>query len=142
MILSDQTIMELINNRAMSIEPFREDRLTPNGYDFSIVDTVVLPPNGGLQLESLETVSLPAYVGAIMLLRSTYTRKGVFGSFGFVDAGFRGKIRFFVKNLGEEQVEIVKDKGVFQMIFINLDKAAAKTYELRSGHYQNQGIKS
>jgi dCTP deaminase len=77
----------------------------------------------------------------MMFLRSSYARRGLVASFGFVDAGFRGKIRFYVKNLGNETVEIVKEKGVFQMIFLNMDKEALKTYEMRSGHYQNQGLK-
>ncbi|MEL9914404.1 MAG: hypothetical protein QW364_04740 [Thermoplasmatales archaeon] len=141
MILSDQTIMELIYNHTLSIEPFSEERLTPNGYDFGLQETVTIPPNKGIQLESKETVSLPAYIGAMMFLRSSYSRIGIFGSFGFVDAGFRGKIRFYLKNLGDQEVMISNDKGVFQMIFISLDKAASKTYDLRSGHYQNQGIK-
>jgi deoxycytidine triphosphate deaminase len=35
----------------------------------------------------------------------------------------------------------VKEKGVFQMIFLKMDMEAVQTYEKRSGHYQNQGLK-
>jgi dCTP deaminase len=141
MIVSDGTILDLIQQGAMSIDPFDPTKLTPNGYDFSVTDRVVLAPNQGAQVETVESVSLPGFMGSMMFLRSSYARKGVVASFGFVDAGFRGKIRFYLKNLGEETVEVVKEKGVFQMIFLNMDKEAVKTYELRSGHYQNQGLK-
>ncbi len=141
MIVSDGTILDLIQQGTMSIDPFDPAKLTPNGYDFSVTDRVVLAPNQGAQVETVESVSLPGFMGSMMFLRSSYARKGVVASFGFVDAGFRGKIRFYLKNLGEETVEIVKEKGVFQMIFLNMDKEAVKTYELRSGHYQNQGLK-
>ncbi|MEM0135384.1 MAG: hypothetical protein QXU18_09215 [Thermoplasmatales archaeon] len=141
MIVSDGTIIDLIQSGTMSIEPFDQSKLTPNGYDFSLAEKVVVEPNQGLQVETLESVSLPAFMGSMMFLRSSYARKGIVASFGFVDAGFRGKIRFYIKNLGDQAVEIVREKGIFQMIFLNLDKAAVKTYELRSGHYQNQGLK-
>ncbi|MCL5874374.1 MAG: hypothetical protein M1161_03420 [Candidatus Thermoplasmatota archaeon] len=141
MIVSDGTILDLIQQGTMSIDPFDPAKLTPNGYDFSVTDRVVLAPNQGAHVETVESVSLPGFMGSMMFLRSSYARKGVVASFGFVDAGFRGKIRFYLKNLGEETVEVVKEKGVFQMIFLNMDKEAVKTYELRSGHYQNQGLK-
>ncbi|MCL4334387.1 MAG: hypothetical protein M1290_03850 [Candidatus Thermoplasmatota archaeon] len=141
MIVSDGTIQELIQQGTISIEPFDPGKLTPNGYDFSLTEKVILPPNHGAQVETLESVSLPGFIGSMMFLRSSYARKGVVASFGFVDAGFRGKIRFYLKNLGDESVEIIKEKGVFQMIFLNMDKEAVKTYEKRSGHYQNQGMK-
>jgi dCTP deaminase len=141
MIVSDGTILDLIQHGTMSIEPFDPNKLTPNGYDFSITDKVILAPNQGTQVETVESVSLPGFMGSMMFLRSSYARKGVVASFGFVDAGFKGKIRFYLKNLGEETVEVVKEKGVFQMIFLNMDREAVKTYELRSGHYQNQGLK-
>ncbi|MGC8618358.1 MAG: dCTP deaminase [Thermoplasmata archaeon] len=141
MILSDGSILELINQRVLSIDPFREERLTPNGYDFGLSEVVILRPGDGRQVESLESVTLPSYISAMMLLRSSYARKGVVASFGFVDAGFRGKIKFYLRNLGEETVEIVQERGAFQMIFLSMDKPALKTYEFRSGHYQNQGIK-
>jgi dCTP deaminase len=141
MIVSDGTILDLIQSGTMSIEPFDPTKMTPNGYDFSITEKVVLQPNQGTQVETVESVSVPGFMGSMMFLRSSYARRGVVASFGFVDAGFKGKIRFYLKNLGNETIEVAKEKGVFQMIFLNMDKEALKTYEFRSGHYQNQGLK-
>jgi dCTP deaminase len=141
MIVSDGTILDLIKGGSLVISPFDPGKLTPNGYDFSLTDTVEIPPNEGFQVETLESVSIPGFLGAMMLLRSSYARKGVVASFGFVDAGFKGKINFYMKNLGKETVRIVKEKGVFQMIFLKMDMEAVQTYEKRSGNYQNQGLK-
>lgn len=141
MIVSDGTIIDLIQQGTLEIYPFDPKRLTPNGYDFGLQDTIVIEPDQGVQVETLESVSVPGFLGSMMFLRSSYARRGVSASFGFVDAGFRGKIRFYLKNLGEEAVEVVKEKGVFQMIFLTMDKEAVETYALRSGHYQNQGLK-
>jgi dCTP deaminase len=140
-ILSDGTILELIQNGSIKIDPFSNERLTPNGYDFGLPEETTILSHEGKMLETLEAVYLPDFIGAMMYLRSSYSRRGLMASFGYVDAGFRGKIRFYVMNQGNEDVKIVKEKGVFQMIFMNLDKHALKNYELRSGHYQNQGIK-
>lgn len=141
MIVSDGTILDLLQSGALSIEPFDQSKLTPNGYDFSITERVMIAPGQGVQVETVESVSIPGFMGSMMFLRSSYARRGIVASFGFVDAGFKGKIRFYLKNLGEESIEIIKEKGVFQMIFLTLDKEAVKTYALRSGHYQNQGLK-
>lgn len=141
MIVSDGTILSLIENGSLEITPFNKGRVTPNGYDFGLPETIILQPNQGIQTETLESVSVPGFLGSMMFLRSSYSRRGLVASFGFVDAGFRGKIRFYLKNLGNDAVELVKEKGVFQMIFLSLDKEAQKSYALRSGHYQNQGIK-
>jgi dCTP deaminase len=141
MIVSDGTILDLLQSGALSIEPFDQSKLTPNGYDFSITERVMIAPGQGIQVETVESVSIPGFMGSMMFLRSSYARRGIVASFGFVDAGFKGKIRFYLKNLGEESIEIIKEKGVFQMIFLTLDKEAVKTYALRSGHYQNQGLK-
>ncbi|MGC8546552.1 MAG: dCTP deaminase [Thermoplasmata archaeon] len=141
MILSDGTILDLIQAGTLDIKPFNIERLTPNGYDFGIDEDVSIPPGTGKQIETSEAVFMPDFIGAMMFLRSSYSRRGLIASFGYVDAGFRGKIRFFVYNSGQEEIKLTKEKGVFQMIFMNLDKQALKNYESRSGHYQNQGIK-
>ncbi len=141
MIISDGTILDLIQAGKLDIKPFNIERLTPNGYDFGIDEDVVLQPGKGRQIETSEAVFLPDFIGAMMFLRSSYSRRGLIASFGFVDAGFKGKIRFFVYNSGDEEIKLTKEKGVFQMIFMNLDKQALKNYESRSGHYQNQGLK-
>ncbi len=140
MILSDGTILELLRTGNLEISPFNESRLTPNGYDFSIENNVLLEAKKGVQLETKEYVRLPSFLAAQMLLRSSYSRKGIFASFGFVDAGFMGKIKFFLYNSSDDTIEISSDKGVFQMIFVSLDKPALKEYAQRSGHYQYQGI--
>ncbi len=142
MIISDGTILELIRVGTMEITPFDETKLTPNGYDFSIENPVVIESKKGLQLETKEYVRLPSFIMAQMLLRSSYSRRGLIGSFGFVDAGFIGKIRFYVFNSSDEPIEISNQKGVFQMIFMSLDKPALKEYSERSGHYQFQGIQN
>jgi dCTP deaminase len=141
MIVSDGTILELLQAGKLEISPFSQERLTPNGYDFGVGEAITIQPGQGIQLETVEHVSLPVYIGAMMFLRSSYSRQGLVASFGFVDAGFRGKIKFYVHNLGKSDIMISKDKGVFQMIFLSLDKAAQKDYPTRSGHYQNQGLK-
>jgi dCTP deaminase len=141
MILSDGTILDLIQAGTLDIKPFNIERLTPNGYDFGIDEDVLIAPGTGKQIETSEAVFMPDFIGAMMFLRSSYSRRGLIASFGYVDAGFRGKIRFFVYNSSQEEIKLTKEKGVFQMIFMNLDKQALKNYENRSGHYQNQGIK-
>lgn len=141
MIVSDGTILGMISNGTLEISPFVKERLTPNGYDFGLPESIIIRPGEGRQLETLESVSLPDFLGSMMLLRSSYARRGIVASFGFVDAGFRGKIRFYLKNLGTEDIDIVKEKGVFQMIFLSMDKGAIANYTSRSGHYQNQGLK-
>lgn len=155
-ILSDRQIRDFMESGKISIEPFREYRLTPNGYDLSVAEVLIpsleqhvrsgearVPPLTWFLVGTLERVCLDAKTSAQLWIRSSWARKGVIGSFGKVDAGFQGTLTLSAFNSSERSLEIAIGDTFAQIVFETLTSEAELTYEKRSGRYQGQeGIKT
>ncbi len=148
-VLSDRDIKKSIELGYISIAPFEEELLTPNGYDLrigeiSIPEENVHLRNGKIKISSgtrfligtLEEVYVDTQHVAQLWLKSKWARRGVMASFGLVDSGFKGILTIGAYATGEVELS-VNDKFV-QICFINLSSPVEKTYEKRSGNYQNQ----
>lgn len=148
-VLRDSEIKDLVEQGRLIAASYREENLTPNGYDLTIdsvkvdggteiLEEAEIPPKTTFWVSTLEKVSMPANVGGQLWTRSSYARKGIFGSFGFVDAGFAGTLTLSFFNGSSSYVRITKGKTIAQLTFIKLNGEADHTYEQRSGNYQNQ----
>ena len=154
-VLSDKNIRELIRNGELSIEPFVEKNLTPNGYDLTIDEIYIkktdqyinegiakIPPLTWFAVSTREFVKMGAKVVSQLWIRSSYARKGIIASFGKVDAGFHGTLTIGCFNASHEEVEIPIGDRFCQIVFEELSSKPEELYENRSGNYQNQrGIK-
>lgn len=152
-ILSDGDIEEALREGKIKIENFREENLTPNGYDLTIAEvylngkiikdgTAIIPPNTWFAISTKEIVELSSNICAQLWIRSSYARKGIIASFGKVDAGFRGTLTIGCFNASKKEVEIPIGDRFCQIVFEEMRSKALKSYEERSGSYQNQrGIK-
>ncbi|MEM3027384.1 MAG: dCTP deaminase [Candidatus Bathyarchaeia archaeon] len=154
-ILSDREIKAFMHSGQISIEPFIEERLTPNGYDLSIAELLIpaqglrivsdkarIPPLTWFLVGTLEKISLGAKVSAQLWIKSSWARRGVLGSFGKVDAGFQGTLTLSALNASQNPLEITIGDPFVQIVFETLISEAELTYEKRSGRYQGQmGIK-
>jgi dCTP deaminase len=150
MILSDKEINNLISKMEL-IHPFNEKQLTPNGYDVSVENIESITNNKIIDRENdylipkktvfivltVEKINLPANVVGRLSIKTKYARKGLILSPGVVDAGFCGKLNLCMYNANELPVEIEKGKPIVQLVFEKMKKSR-KTYEERSGNYQNQ----
>ena len=154
-VLSDKNIRELIRNGELSIEPFVEKNLTPNGYDLTIDEIYIkktdqyikdgiakIPPLTWFAVSTREFVKMGAKVVSQLWIRSSYARKGIIASFGKVDAGFHGTLTISCFNASHEEVEMPIGDRFCQIVFEELSSKPEELYENRSGNYQNQrGIK-
>ena len=150
MILSDRDIRAMVEDGEIEISPFSEDNLTPNGYDLSIGEIYVrktnehvkegkirIPPLTWFAVSTKEFIGLGDKVTAQLWIRSSYARRGIFASFGKVDAGFRGNLTIGCFN-ADREVELQVGDRFCQIVFELLESEVEKTYDKRSGHYQNQ----
>jgi len=150
MILSDRDIRAMVEDGEIEISPFSEDNLTPNGYDLSIGEIYVrktnehvkegkikIPPLTWFAVSTKEFIGLGDKVTAQLWIRSSYARRGIFASFGKVDAGFRGNLTIGCFN-ADREVELQVGDRFCQIVFELLESGVEKTYDKRSGHYQNQ----
>ena len=150
MILSDRDVLRMLKSRDLEIEPFSEENLTPNGYDLSIGEIYIrkldkhvkegkvkIPPLTWFAISTKEFIGLGSRLTAQLWIRSSYARKGIFASFGKVDAGFRGNLTIGCFN-ADKEVELQVGDRFCQIVFELLENEVEKTYDKRSGHYQNQ----
>ena len=154
-ILSDSDIKNSIENNDLSIEPFNEKNLTPNGYDLSIDEIYIrktdqhikdgiakIPPLTWFAISTKEFVKMGPQITSQLWIRSSYARKGVMASFGKVDAGFHGTLTISCFNSNDEQLELPIGDRFCQIVFENLSSKPSELYDKKSGNYQNQrGLK-
>jgi dCTP deaminase len=135
----------------LRIEGFREDNLTPNGYDLTIGEVLVpsldidvkegsvkVPPRTWFLVSTAEFLELGPRLTGDLWIRTTWARRGIIPAFGKVDAGFRGSLTLSALNASEEEVEIQVGDTFAQIIFSELRTSPSGTYGERSGTYQDQ----
>ncbi|HHH80123.1 MAG TPA: dCTP deaminase, partial [Thermoplasmatales archaeon] len=150
-VLSDRDIKEAIKNSEISIEPFVEENLTPNGYDLTIDEIYIkktgqhikegvarVPPLTWFAVSTKEFVKMGSRVASQLWIRSSYARKGIIAGFGKVDAGFHGTLTVGCFNANHEEVEIPIGDRFCQIVFETLFSQPEELYDKRSGNYQNQ----
>jgi dCTP deaminase len=150
-VLSDADIEQALQNNTLSIEPFVQKHLTPNGYDLSIEEVfirktnqhikegvAVIPPLTWFAVSTKEFVKMGPQITSQLWIRSSYARKGILASFGKVDAGFHGTLTFGCFNASDREVELPIGDRFCQIVFENLESVPKALYHERSGSYQNQ----
>jgi dCTP deaminase len=154
-ILSDIDIKKSIELNNLSINPFVEKNLTPNGYDLSIDEiyirkteehikngTAVIPPLTWFAISTKEFVKMGSKITSQLWIRSSYARKGIMASFGKVDAGFHGTLTISCFNSNDKSIEIAIGDRFCQIVFENMNSVPSELYDKKSGNYQNQiGVK-
>ncbi len=150
-MLSDGDISHAIKIGELKIDPYRDSRLTPNGYDLGIAEILIpghdtkvtqgtakIPPMTRFIVSTEEVVDLGAMLTAQLWLRTSWIRKGVIASFGKVDSGFRGTLTLPALNSSSEPLELEIGKTFAQIVFERLESRPVKLYAERSGNYQDQ----
>jgi len=98
-------------------------------------------PNQFLLGTTVETVKLPADIGAIVCGRSSIGRAGLcVENAGWIDPGFEGKITLELQNIAPHAIKKPIGKRVCQIIFIGLSGKCEKPYgcEEIGSKYQGQ----
>ena len=150
-ILSDRDIVKAIDDGRLGVAPWNDRSLTPNGYDLRVAEisvngdiaggegvTVTVPPKTMFYVSTIERVRFPDDMCGNLWLRTSWIRKGVIAAFGMVDAGFEGTLTLGSYNSSDSPVEIPIGERYCQLVFQDMTSPSEKSYEKRSGHYQNQ----
>ncbi len=150
-ILSDKDIKEHIKEGKLYIEPFKEENLTPNGYDLT-VEEIFIPELkekigedeakvSGMRwflISTKEYIKLGSEITAQLWIRTSYARKGILSSFGKVDAGFEGNLTLSAFNASDDTVKIDIGGTFAQIVFERMENRPELLYEKRSGTYMGQ----
>lgn len=163
MILSDKTIMRMLEEKSMVIEPLTEEQIQPASVDirlgntFSVVDdtpsgiitldsrinyktitadTYLILPGQFVLATTMEYFELPDNMTAFVEGRSSLGRMGLFiQNAGWVDPGFKGEITLELFNANRCAIELRAGRRVGQLVFAEMDDTALNPY---NGKYQGQ----
>lgn len=163
MILSDKTILKMLEAKTLTISPLEKEQIQPASVDirlgntFSIVedsstgiitldkeisyktftaDTYILLPNQFILATTMEYFELPDNLTAFVEGRSSLGRMGLFiQNAGWVDPGFKGEITLELFNANRCAIELKAGRRVGQLVFAQLDDVALNPYR---GKYQCQ----
>lgn len=163
MILSDKTLLKMLEEKSLIIEPLEKGQIQPASVDirlgntFSIVedssigiinlekeikyktitsDTYILLPNQFILATTMEYFDLPNDLTAFVEGRSSLGRMGLFiQNAGWVDPGFKGEITLELYNANRCAIELKAGRRVGQLVFAKMDDTALNPY---NGKYQGQ----
>lgn len=163
MILSDKTIIKMLKEKTMFIEPLEEGQIQPASVDirlgntFSVVedtsdgiitmqnevkyktivtDKYLLLPGQFVLATTLEYFAMPDDLTAFVEGRSSLGRMGLFiQNAGWVDPGFEGEITLELFNANRCAIELQSGRRVGQLVFAKMDENALNPYR---GKYQGQ----
>lgn len=119
MIINPNTILENKN-----IIPAEGTKKQQCGIDVSLKEAVTIPAHGFVNIDIAEKVSVPANAAAMLCVRSSLSRKGIFISSGLYDPGFSGASGCTIYNMGNEDVKFDAGDRIAQMIFFECDPAS------------------
>jgi dCTP deaminase len=120
MILSSRSIRQRIDTLSdkggLIIEPYTAECQQPASYDLRADGDYVLKQGGMTLIASMEWVELPVDLAATLRCRSSFARRGIHISGGFVDPGFRGHLTLCLLNMGTDILSLQKGERIIQMI--------------------------
>ena len=163
MILSDKTILKMLDDKSLEIFPLEPNQIQPASVDirlgntYAIVDDSsdgIIRLDSAIQYKTIETdrylllpgqfvlattmeyFKLPDNLTAFVEGRSSIGRLGLFiQNAGWVDPGFEGEITLELFNANRCAVELQSGRRVGQLVFAQLDEHALNPY---NGKYQGQ----
>ena len=163
MILSDKTILKMLEEKTLTIEPVTPEQIQPASVDirlgttFSVVDdtpssvitleneikyktittdTFLIMPGQFVLATTMEYFELPNNLTAFVEGRSSLGRMGLFiQNAGWVDPGFKGEITLELYNANRCAIELKAGRRVGQLVFAKMDDYALNPY---NGKYQGQ----
>ena len=113
MILSDQTIRQMLSEHSLVISPLTPEQIQPASVDVRLGNTF-----------------------SVVEGRSSLGRLGLFiQNAGWVDPGFHGEITLELFNANRCAIKLQARRRIGQLVFARMDRAARNPYR---GKYQGQ----
>lgn len=156
MILSDKTIIKMLNDGTLKISPLDKNQIQPASVDFRLGDTFsiiedsntgiitleneiryktikadkyILLPGQFVLATTMEYFELPDDLTAFVEGRSSLGRMGLFiQNAGWVDPGFKGEITLELYNANRCAIELKAGRRIGQLVFAKMDSAALNPY--------------
>jgi len=119
------------------IIPTDNTQIQQVGVDLTLRNSIELEPHSFINTELAEQFNMKDYFG-FLVIRSSYSRKGIFISSGVYDPGFKGVGGISLYNMSDETIKIDAGTRICQIIVFKANSAS--DYD---GHYNhNNSIES
>jgi len=163
MILSDETLKQMIHDETLVVDPLEDGQIQPASIDLTLgshflkidehsdtaltldseiayeeieKDVIVIPPHSFLLAATREFVKLPNDVTAFVEGRSSIGRIGLFiQNAGWVDPAFEGTITLELYNANRLPIQLQSGRRICQLVFAKMDQETLAPYR---GKYQGQ----
>ena len=163
MIVSHESLKQLIAAGEVIVEPLAPEQLQPASIDLTLGDhflkvdenavdrvtlddelryldlhteEIVIPPLSFLLAVTRERIKLPNNITAFVEGRSSIGRIGLFiQNAGWVDPGFDGTITLELFNANRLPIRLRAGRRICQIVFAQLDRSTGHPYR---GKYQHQ----
>lgn len=136
-MLSDGTILRLVAEKMLIIDPFNAKYLQPCTYDLHLAQNVVLEPFESVLADTIEWLALPSHIRGTLAGRSSVARMFVqpHCQGGYVDPGFCGTLTLEITNLDKVPHDFQRGDRLCQIEFQTTDVPVLHPY---SGRYKGQ----
>ncbi len=163
MILSDKTLLEMIENKELHVSPLTAETIQPASIDCTLgshflliessdmvqisldseikyrsieAEEITIPAHSFLLATTKEYIELPNNLTAFVEGRSSIGRIGLFiQNAGWVDPGFKGQITLELYNANSLPIRLQAGRRICQLVFCKMDQEAKNPY---NGKYQGQ----
>lgn len=142
MILTDK---KLFQQGSSLIAPFDQNQVTNIGYDLKtetfFLDAktsqteVKLAPGDTVFVRTVETITLPDDMAAVVQLKNSRIRQGLSLTAPIYQPGHKTKVFFRVTNITKKMMTLDLKKGIAYLIFLPLGESVANPY---NGTFQNE----
>ena len=162
-IVSHETLRQLMDTGTVVVEPLEPDQSQPASIDLTLgdhflkvdenavdritldtalryielrTDEIVIPPHSFLLAVTRERIKLPDNITAFVEGRSSIGRLGLFiQNAGWVDPGFDGTLTLELFNANRLPIRLRSGRRICQIVFAQLDRSTERPYR---GKYQHQ----
>jgi dCTP deaminase len=145
LLLADWEIKRAIELKQLTVDPFDETLIQPNGIDIRLgsefkfigkqskftAPSVVIKPHETLLCTSYERLRMPRDLAGLICLKSTFARKGLTAPTTVVDSGYEGRLTL-VLTAGPLEIQLEVGQPIWYMLLIR-SSPVEKPY---TGKYQ------
>lgn len=142
MVLTDKKISQ---NGSSLLDPFDQAQVTNIGYDLRtdcfFLDAktskteVDLAPGDTVFVRTVETISLPDDMAAMVQLKNSRIRQGLDLTAPLYQPGHKTKIFFRITNITKQMLHLDLKKGIAYVVFLPLGESVENPY---NGTFQNE----
>lgn len=101
-----------------------------SGYDLCALAPFRIEPGRVATVDTGVTIELPAGMEAQVRPRSGLAARGIWGTFGSIDADYRGTIRCIMANLGTDAAMFAAGDRIAQLVFARVEQPELQVVEV------------